>query len=561
MNYWQQLKNDLAEELNAVIPGQNLLASDIVLPSESSLADLCWPSFGVASQFKQSPAELASNIVKSLPPSERFAVSAIGAYVNFRLSNTELALLANKATADSEALGSWLDGQGKEVMIEYSNINTHKEYHLGHLRNIAFGDSIQRLYNAAGWTVWPVSYTNDFGINVAKTIWYWPQLESQVPEGADKGYWLGQAYTKAVTALDNNPKGNEEVGSIMREIETREGSNFELWAKTRQWSINYFASVYRLLGVEFKEYYYESDYIDEGRRLVNELLDKGILRLSEGAVIADLEQYGLGVLVVLRSDGTATYPVADLALAFEKFKRHTLTKSLYIVDNRQTLYFKQLFKILELAGYQAQMVHLSYDFVKLPSGMMSSRLGNTITFQELYIRLKTKLVDESRERHATWSDKQIDEVASNLVISVLKFEMLKSGSDKVIVFDEQEALRFDGCTAVYLQYAAARAASILRKTEMSSEALLPTGDNERPLELAMLRYQEVLKLALSHHDPSEVVKYLFELSQLFNDYYHNTPILNGEADKLQTRLQLVERFRRVLANGLNILGIETMDRI
>lgn len=561
MNYWQQLKNDLAEELSAVIPGQNLLASDIILPSETSLADLCWPSFRLAAQLKQPPAELAANIVKALPPSERFTASATGAYVNFRLSDTELAVLANKATVDSKTLGAWTDGQGKEVMIEYSNVNTHKEYHLGHLRNVAFGDSIQRLYAAAGWTVWPVSYTNDFGINVAKTIWYWPRLESEVPEGADKGYWLGQAYTKAVAALENNPEGVAEVGVIMREIETRQGSNFELWAKTRQWSINYFASVYRLLNVDFKEYYYENDYIDEGRRLVNELLDKGILRLSEGAVIADLEQYDLGVLVVLRSDGTATYPVADLALAFEKFKRHTLTKSLYVVDNRQTLYFKQLFKILELAGYQAQMTHLSYDFVKLPGGMMSSRLGNTVTFQELYTRLKTKLVSESKERHADWSEKQIDDVSSNLVISVLKFEMLKSGSDKVIVFDEQEALRFDGCTAVYLQYAAARAASILRKAEVSPSALLPTGDSERPLELAMLRYQEVLKIALSHHDPSEVVKYLFELCQLFNDYYHNTQILNGEADKLQARLQLVERFRRVLANGLNILGIETMEQI
>lgn len=541
-------------------------------PPNPDLGDLSLACFDLAKSQKKNPAELAKELAADFNADvalkEYFIeVKAVGPYLNFFVSPGFLAdSVIEEIKLDKDRYGQNRDGAGRKVMIEYSNGNTHKEYHVGHLRNISYGDAVSRLLGVNGYAVVPVSYVNDFGIHVAKTIWNWRRDKTYAERPEPKGYLLGRCYAKASQVLENNPEGKAEVISIMKEIESRQGKNYKLWEETRQWSINYFDFIYNELGITFSHIFYENEVIAAGLKLADRLFKEGILVRSEGAIIANLEKYDLGVLPIIRSDGTALYPVGDLALASEKFDKYNLDESIYVVDVRQSLYFKQLFKILALVGYKQSMIHLPYDFVTLPDGMMSSRTGNVITYQELKDKIFEKLVAETTERHGKWSVSHIDRVARDLTISTIKFEMLKVSADKIITFNINESLRFDGYTACYLQYGYARLKSIIRKGRLVSFFGRPDlsrlqENKEKELLLKLARYPEVLRSAAAKYNPSELTKYLFELVQLSNDYYHGINILKAEAGVKKARLALITAVTQVLKNGFNVLGLKVLEEM
>jgi arginyl-tRNA synthetase len=450
--------------------------------------------------------------------------------------------------------------------VEYSNVNTHKEYHVGHLRNLSYGDTVVRLLAANGYKAIPVSYVNDFGSHVAKTIWQWQRDKSYQTPAGDKGYLLGRCYVAASQELARHPEAQSEVAAIMKEIESRQGANYRLWQKTRNWSIKYFQTIYRDLGVKFDHIFYENEVIDDGLKLVKELIAKGILVKSEGAIIANLEKYDLGVLPIIRTDGTALYPAGDLALAAAKHKRFQADESIYVIDVRQSLYFKQLFKILSLAGDKEKLIHLAYDFVTLPGGMMSSRTGQVITYEELKDKLLAKLIAETKTRHAEWTANRVEQAARNLAMATIKFELLKVSQDKIITFNIDEAARFDGFTACYLEYSYARLKSIIRRERLWSLIRPFHGAElkdakEKQLWLKVARYGEAVKSAGEHYDPSVLAKYLFELAQLSNDYYHSTNILKAPAPVKRARLALIKAVAQTLKNGLNLLGIKALEEM
>jgi arginyl-tRNA synthetase len=541
-------------------------------PPDAKLGDLSLACFELAAARKKNPAELAKELAASLKSSAVLKdcvndVRAIGPYLNFFIAPEYLAAGVIAAVASGGGhYGTNQSGGGQSVMIEYSNGNTHKEYHVGHLRNISYGDAVSRLLAASGYDAIPVSYINDFGIHVAKTIWNWRRDPVYAERPEPKGYLLGRCYAKAVQLLADNKEGQAEVGLIMQDIEARRGENYKMWQKTRQWSIDYFADIYRELGVKFRHIFYENEEIEAGRKLVDELLTKGILKPSQGAIIADFEQYKLGVLPVIRSDGTALYPVADLALASEKFNKYKLDKSIHVVDVRQSLYFQQLFKIMELIGYRQPLIHLPYDFVTLPGGMMSSRTGNIVTYQELRDKILEKLTAETARRHQDWNAARVKRTALNLTLATIKFEMLKVSAGKIITFNINEALRFDGYTACYVQYGYARLQSIRRKKGFRLWPVRPDYGElqvapEKELLLKIARYPEIIARAGTEYDPSELAKYLFELVQMTNDYYHEVNILKAEPKTKRARLALIKAVSRVIKNGLQILGIEALKEM
>jgi arginyl-tRNA synthetase len=560
---------ELKKEIKTIL-GQ--AEADFSYPANPELGDLSLACFRAAKAAGQSPAEIAkrweAEIKSHSDWSNKFSdIKAVGPYLNFFIDPGYLiGRVIGEASEQKSAYGFNQSGQGRRVMIEYSNGNTHKEYHVGHLRNIAYGDAINRLLSANGYDSIPVSYINDFGIHVAKTIWNWRRNPVYDERPEPKGYLLGNCYAKASQALENDPEGKLEVAAIMKEIESRQGENYAFWQKSRQWSIEYFDSIYKELDIKFKNIFYESEVIADGLKLVDELIKKNILVKSEGAIIANLEKYDLGVLPIIRSDGTALYPVADLALASAKFKAYDLAESIYVIDVRQSLYFKQLFKILELTGYKPAVFHLSYDFVTLPEGMMSSRTGNIITYEELKNKILDKLFQETTKRHVDWTEEKAKKTALSLALATIKFEMLKVGADKTITFNIDEALRFDGYTACYLQYSYARLKSIVRKEGFN---LHFTGPDcrvlkegiEKQLLLKIARYPETVRNAASGYNPSELTKYLFELAQLSNDYYHSINILKSAANLRRARLALVKAVAQVLDNGCAILGFGVLEEM
>ena len=558
------MKAHAAEKVNKALKRKLVKPDSFIYPPNPEFGDLSLACFELAKQHKKTPIELCSELVNKIPADKIIAgVKAVGPYLNFTFNKTNLTESVLKEIGkEKDKYGANKTGKSKKVMIEFSNANTHKEYHVGHLRNLCFGDSVSRILAANGFKSIPVSYINDFGIHVAKTVW---KLKNRgmkdIPQ--NKGFYLGQIYAQATKELKEDEKANLEVRAIMKSIESRKGEDHKLWFKTREWSIDQFDKIYAELGVKFDNIFYESEFIEKGKDLVSELYEKRVLKRSEGAIIADLGE-SLGVLVIVRTDGTTTYPVADIPLALEKFKKYKLDKSIYVVDVRQSLYFKQLFAILEKLGVKKEMVHLAYEFVKLPSGMMSSREGNVITYEDLKEKLLEKTISETKKRHENWNSAKINQTAWKIAVGAVKFEMIKVSAGSVITFDIDQALRFDGFTAAYLQYTFARVSSILRKAgKQSAKADYSqlAEPREHQLILKLSKYPEITEKAGKNYDPAEIAKYLFELAQMFNDYYHNIPVLKAEDSARQARLALLSSVNTVINNGLNLLGIEILEEM
>jgi len=565
MPFLTELKNKLKSQIN----NPDLIFS---YPPRPELGDLSLACFNLTKNKSSNPAEQAIFLAKSLKEDEEIMSSfshlePVGPYLNFFIKPEILAeKVLGEIKTKKDKYGCNKNGKSKKIMIEYSNSNTHKECHIGHLRNIAYGDCISRLLAINGYEAIPVSFLNDFGIHVAKTLWNWKKNPTYANQAESRGYLLGKCYAEASQKLKERPEYQAEVAKIMRDIESREGENYQLWKETRNWSLEYFAEIYKELDIKFSKHFYESEVIDEGLKMVDSLLKKGILKKSEGAIIADLEKYNLGVLPIIRSDSTALYPVADLALAVNKFSLYDLDESIYVVDVRQSLHFKQLFKVLELLGYKQKLVHLPYDFVTLPDGMMSSRSGNVITYQELKTKIKIRLEKETASRHEDWSEEKVTATAQVLTNAIIKFEMLKIGADKIITFNIEEALKFEGYTACYLEYSYARLKSILRKEPANyflgkTNLNLLTEAKEKELLLKIARYPEIIIATNDKKNPSELTKYFFELAQLSNDYYHSINILKAEKNIKKARLSLIRAISQTMKNSFNILGIEALEEM
>lgn len=555
-------KRDIAKAINEILKIDSVSEEDIVYPPNKEMGDLSLPMFKLVKDVKKNPDEIAGNLMRNIKKDYISGIKVVGMYLNFTLKSKDLAKNVFKDVhKNGDDYGFNNLGKKKNVMIEYSNVNTHKQFHVGHLRNICYGDSINRILKANGYESIPVSYINDFGIHVAKTLWGLSEFykEQELPD--NKGKFLGDVYVRATHESEDNKFAKQMIEVMMKKIESREGSEYELWKKTRKWSIEQFNGIYKELDIHFQKTYYESEYIDEGRKIINDLIREGVLQISDGAVIANLEEYNLGVLVMLRSDGTATYPVADLALILQKIKDYKLDKCIYVVDIRQGLYFRQLFKLFELSGVKAHFEHLGYDFVKLPDGMMSSRSGNIITYEELIEIMMDHTVKETKERHEDWNDKKVMDVAKKISIGAIKFEMLKVGANQEIIFDIENALSFSGFTSAYLQYTYARINSIINKSQLKdgkSDIEKLQDEKEHGLVLKMAKYPEVVKRAGDKRDASEIAKYLFELSQDFNDYYHSTKIIQEDKDLEAVRLSLIFNISVIIKNGLDLLGIDVM---
>ncbi|PKM91563.1 arginine--tRNA ligase [Candidatus Falkowbacteria bacterium HGW-Falkowbacteria-1] len=532
-------------------------------PPNSEMGDISLPLFSLSKERKINVQELANDFREKILNDNELnfifeKIEASGPYLNFFLDkkflfNETISYVLN----NKNDLGYNQDGQNQKIIFEYSNANTHKEIHIGHLRNIVFGDSLVKISKANGFDSYPVSFINDLGINTAKTVWAYKQNYSQN---------IGQCYAWSVSEIDKNPDLKEEISQIMIEIEKEDGENYDLWKKTRDLSMKEFEDIYSLLDINFYKTYFESDFTKRGVEIVDDFLKKGIFKKSQGAIIADLEEYGLGVLPVVRSDGTSLYAVADLALAEKKDQDFPdLKKSFIVVDVRQSLHFKQLFKILELAGYKNDFTHLAYDFVKLPEGMMSSRSGKVVLLKDLFDQIFDKLILESKKRHEDWDDKKIKNNCQKLAVAILKFEMLKVGANKTITFNIEEALRFDGYSALYILYTLVRMKSILRKADFAESVEysldLLQSDIEKKIALEMAKYSDIVYKTGQDNDPSEIAKYLFDFAKLFNDYYQKINILQTEDNLKKARLIFIYSCSLLLENALKLLGIESLEEI
>jgi arginyl-tRNA synthetase len=367
---------------------------------------------------------------------------------------------------------------------------------------------------------------------------------------------------------EHGPEWEREVKATFQEWERQDPDLLALWRETRGWSLDEFHAIYDELGVAFDSWFYESEVEAEGRRIVQELLERGIAEISEGLPVVKIdERLGLDreryrTLPILRSDGTTLYSTKDLALAKRKFEEYGIDRSIYVIDVRQSLYMQQIFKILELWGFpQAdKCYHLAYEFVTLPEGVMSSRKGNVTLYEDVVdeaLRRARAIIDE---KNPELSEAQKAEISRQVAIGSLKYYMLSRDRNRVIVFDWDEALSFDGQAAPYIQYAHARACRILERAETAVDPaaervyadLVP---EEMNLIQEIGRFGAEVERAVSGYNPLQIANYVYGLAKVFNDFYHACPVNQAPEPVRSARLGLVAAARQVLANGLGLLGI------
>lgn len=557
----QEIREAVAKALGQDI---DLSQIEITVPPDAAMGDFAVPCFYFAKLTRLSPNRIAEELKAKIRPAGFIqSVSNAGPYLNFNVNQKQLCQkVLGEVSRKGDKYGSRKSDKEK-VMIEYSGPNTHKEFHIGHSRNLCLGESLVNIHRFGGKKVLAVNYIGDIGSHVAKCLWALERFHKyeKVPENAGK--YLGAIYSEAVNKVEENKNYKKQAEEVQRKLESGDKQLTALWKKTRQWSLDELNDIYKLMGAEFDKVFYESEVEKPGKKIVEELLEKGIAERSQGAVIINLEKYDLKNFLLLKSDGSSLYSTKDVALAKMKFDKFKIDRSLYVVDTRQSFYFQQLFKTLEVIGVEGVMAHVGYEFVTLKEGAMSSRKGNIIPFEDFFDEAVKLAAAETKKRHEDWSEEKLNDVARKIALAAIKFSMLRTGNGNVIVFDINEALRFDGFTGPYLQYTISRINSILRKQKAVEKIDFSKLDSQigKELTLKMAEFPEVVARSLEELEPSIIAKYLFELAKTFSNYYENVPILNSEEETRAARLFLIDCVRRVLVNGLHLLGIDELEQM
>jgi arginyl-tRNA synthetase len=535
-------------------------------PKNPELGDLAFPCFRLSAKFKTSPQNIAKDIAAKLPKLKSIKrVQIVGPYINFFLSSSNLAesVLTEvyKAKADFGAGAK----KTEKVMIEFSQPNTHKSFHIGHLRGTSLGDSLVKIEKFYGYPVVAANYIGDIGAHVAKWIWFYTKFYKNKAPKKNIGKWLGKMYADATKKYESHEKYHEEVAEILKKLETGDKKLVKIWKQTRKLSLDVFAEAYKELGINFNITFYESEVEKSGKNIVSELLKKGLAKKDQGAIIIDLEKYGLDIFLLLKSDGSSLYSTKDLALAKLKFEKYKINKAVNVVGAEQTHYLKQLFKTLELMGFkQAKKCHhLAYGLVLLHGKKMASRAGEIVSFEDLFKQAKENALEEVWSRNQKMHDATAERIAEKIALAALKYSMLKQSSEKTIDFDFERALAFEGDTGPYLQYSLVRAKKILEKVKLRPKldvdfTLLKT-EEEANLTKQISNFKEIVAKAAEQYSPNIIANYAYELTQVFNTFYEKCPVVKADAKTRAARVLLVWAFAQTLKNALKLLGIEEVE--
>ncbi len=558
----------------------NPFLSAIETPPTPELGDYAFPCFPLAKQLRQAPPRIAQSLQAPLQP----RLIATGQFTDCAAAGPYLNVRVNYAFMATQTLPTVLDGtyfqrnaaeSRSRVMIEFSQPNTHKGFHVGHCRNVALGDSLVQLYRYNGHEVIAANYIGDVGTHIAKCLWFYLDHNQAEPPETFRGEWLGELYTAATLHLANL-EGEEEasaharISQILAQLEAKEPDMLRIWDETRQWSLADFNAIYDWLGTRFDHVFFESEVDEAGKQFVLQGAEDGTFQRSEGAIGIDLQEQNLGFFLLLKSDGNTLYATKDLALAQRKFEEFSIERSIYVVGAEQTLHFQQVFATLQHMGYEqaAHCFHLPYALVVLPDGKMSSRAGNVILFSELQQKVSDFIRSTYLESHqGDWTEAEISDTTRKVAVAAIKYGMLNQDPNKQITFSLQDWLVAEGDTGVYLVYAYVRIRSIARSFDVDLSDVSPDYALLRhPTETALIRrvfdFNATVAQAGEQYRPSLLARFLYELARDFSRCYGACSVKYADSTALQhARLSLFHCVGETLRRGLQLLGIEPPERM
>lgn len=565
------MKTKIAELLAGKIEGFDVERVEQLLevPPKADMGDFAFPCFQLAKVFRKAPNMIAADLVQEIGEQSFLSkVEVKGAYVNFFVNKAQFVQQVMDRACQPE-FGKGTEGEGKTICIDYSSPNVAKKFHVGHLRTTIIGNSLYKIFTKLGYKVERINHLGDWGTQFGKLIVAyknWGSKEAVEENGIAE---LMNIYVKFHEEAEKDDSLNDEARAWFTKMEQGDEEALSIWQWFKDISLVEYKKTYEMLGIEFDSYAGESFYCDKSQRVVDECNAHELLEESEGAYIIRLDEYNMAPCIVMKKDGSSIYATRDLAAVLYRKDTYNFDKCIYVTGLEQKLHFAQVFKVIELLGYEwakDQLVHVPYGLVSLKGGKLSTRKGNIIYAEDILNESVNRIKEIIDEKNPNLADKA--DVAHKVGIGAILFNDLYNQRIKDVVFDWDKIHNFDGETGPYVQYTYARAASILRKDgaadfdpncAINYDVL--TDDASVALLKEINRYPEVLAAAAERLEPSVVARYSMAVAQAFNKFYHDNQCIVEDKDVCNARLKLLSVAKAILKDSLGLLGIQCPEQM
>jgi len=529
----------------------------------------CNAAMELSRVLKKAPRQIAQEFVDAanLPDFvEKIEIAGPG-FINFFLSNGALADYIEVLEKDP-FLGTEQVGQGRTVIIDYSSPNVAKPMHIGHIRSTVIGNAIDRLFRFRGFRVIADNHLGDWGTQFGLMMIGFREFADEDALKAAPVEELERIYVESYNRSKEDASWRELAKAELVKLQQGDAENRALWEKFIELSIEEFNTIYDRLGVTFDLYRGESFYNDRLPRIIDALKDQGLAKESEGALIVDLEDEGMPVCIVRKSDGGYNYATTDLATVESRVEEFDPDRIIYVTDERQQLHFKQFFTISKKLGMTANLVHVWFGLMRLPEATFSTREGNVIKLAALLDEAEARALEMVKSSSPEMPEDQQKDLAKAIGIGAIKYTDLSQNPQSLVTFTWEKALNMEGNSAPYLQYAYARISSVYDKyhlkfpdTDLNACSINLEQDIERRLAVKLTRFPAAVNGAAENYRPNILADYLYDLAQVYSSFYQNVPFLKAEEGIRESRIRLCRFTARILRQGLELLGIETRERI
>ena len=539
----------------------------IEVPPNKDMGDFAFPCFKLAKVFRKAPNMIAAELSEKIEAKGVISnVTPLGGYINFFVNKSQLAETVIKyVLTKKEKYGHSDLGKDKTIVIDFSSPNIAKPFHIGHIRTTVIGNALYKIYDSQGYNTVRINHLGDYGTQFGKLIVAFKLWGNKEAVEANPIPELLKLYIQFHDEAERHPEMEDEARAWFTKLENGDKEAKELWQWFRDESLKEFARVYDLLDIEFDSYNGESFYSDKMDRVIDIIKDKGLLQESQGTNIVDLEEYNMPPALITKNDGSTLYMTRDLAAALYRKENYDFEKCIYVVGSQQSLHFQQLFKVLELVGFEwaKDMVHVPFGMVALEEGTMSTRKGRVVFLEDV---LK-QAIEKTKETMLTKNPNalNVDEIAKQVGVGAVVFQELSNSRIKDYTFSWSRTLSFEGETGPYVQYTHARCCAVLRKAEEEvttdiNYELLNDVDSAEVLKV-IASFNKTILNAMRKNEPHIITRFVLDLAQAFNKFYHDNSILVEDAELRKARLALVCATRQALENGLKLLGMQAPERM
>ena len=570
----KQLKNEIAKQLKSRLDGmmpENGLQTDDIsamfeYPPDPEMGDLAFPCFKLSKILRKAPPQIAAALGDNLEIDGIARIQAVSGYLNFFADNSALAAsVIRTVLTQKERYGGSEEGKGKTVVLDYSSPNVAKPFHIGHLGTTVIGHSLKKLHEFYGYHCVGVNHLGDWGTQFGKLIVAyrkWGDRALIEEKGINE---LVALYVRFHNEAEKDPALEDEARKAFAALEHGDPDCTELWKWFIDISIQEYEKTYRQLNITFDSYAGESFYTDKMPAVIDELREKNLLRVDDGATIVDLSPYNMPPCIILKRDGSTIYATRDITAAIYRKNTYHFDKCIYVTSAGQSMHFAQWFKVIGLMGYdwEDELIHVPYGTVSINGEKLATRTGNVVLLKDLFRSAIDKVRDIMAEKNPDLENK--DEVAEAVGVGAIVFYYLSNNRMRDINFMMEDALSFEGNTGPYAQYTYARTCSILSKAGEPLPAVNPPAQlcrEEAELVKVLALFPDKVAQALEEYEPSVVTRYVLEVCTAFNRFYHNCQILSAnDADVRDFRICLTAAVKTVLGNAFDLICMKKPEKI